>query len=218
MMIQISLERRQLQLSPIEQSLAKAAASRSAMRFQFQFQLANKESAYQSASPLQIQTAILKRMISKYSEQMVYRPLDEMQYWFAYSSGAFLEPGYPPLFYSRTEHRTVSPSKSAVAGIGEGIAGFLAQQLYRCRKLARPNHDYPDIVMEGNGKTYLVEAKATTASDLDIQQIIEDELIRMVAYASACAELETRSVVGVLVGTALVSETHYRCYVTEVTV
>ncbi|MBD1999235.1 hypothetical protein H6G00_21905 [Leptolyngbya sp. FACHB-541] len=94
-------------------------------------------------------------MISKYSEQLVYRPLEEMQYWFAYSSGAFLEPGYPPLFYSRTEHKVITPNKSAVAGIGEGIAGFLAQRLYQCRKLARPNHDYPDIVMEGNGKTYL---------------------------------------------------------------
>jgi len=141
-----------------------------------------------------------------------------MQYWFAYSSGAFLEPGYPPLFYSRTEHKVITPNKSAVAGIGEGIAGFLAQRLYQCRKLARPNHDYPDIVMEGNGKTYLVESKATALSLADIQQVLDEELIRIAAYTASCAELDARPVVGLLVGTALISETAYQSCITEVVV
>jgi hypothetical protein len=147
-----------------------------------------------------------------------YRPQEEMQHYFTYTSGAFLEPGYAPLFYSRTEHRLITPSKSAIAGIGEGIAGLVAQQLFRCRKLARPNHDYPDIVMRGQGKTYLVEAKATTGSVAQIQQVIEDELIRMSAYTSACFELDSRPVTGMVVGTALLSETQYHCSITEVSV
>lgn len=102
-------------------------------------------------------------MIEKYSEQLVYKPLEEVRYWFAYSSGAFITPGYPALFYSRTKDNKVSPNKSAVASIGEGVTGFLAQKLYKCRKLARPNHDFPDIVMEDNNytKTHLFESKAT---------------------------------------------------------
>lgn len=218
MPIDLTLEHRQLNLSPMQQSLAKAAASRQAMRFQFQAQLANTLSPYASLPPLQVDERVLGQMICKYSEQLVYRPQEEMQYYFTYTSGAFLEPGYAPLFYSRTEHRLITPSKSAIAGIGEGIAGLVAQQLFRCRKLARPNHDYPDIVMRGQGRTYLVEAKATTGSAAGIQQVIEDELIRMTAYTSACFELDSRPVVGLLIGTALQSETQYHCYITEVSV
>jgi hypothetical protein len=217
MPIHLTLEHRQLSLSPVQQTLAKAAASRQAMRFQFQAQLAHLPS-YASLSPIQIDERLLAQMIRKYSEQLVYRPLEEIQHYFTYTSGAFLEPGYAPLFYSRTENRLITPSKSAVAGIGEGIAGLVAQRLFHCRKLARPNHDYPDIVMVGNGKTYLVEAKATTGSAADIQQVIEDELIRMAAYTSACFELDSRPVIGVLIGTALTSETHYHCSITEVSV
>lgn len=219
MTILIDIEHRHIKLSAAEQSLATAANSRQQLRFQFQSQISSTKPPYKKAGSLQIYEDTLKRMIVKYSEQLVYRPLEEIQYWFAYSSGAFIEPGYPPLFYSRAENKTVSPNKSAIAGIGEGIAGFLAQRLYRCRKLARPNHDYPDIVMEANGKTYLIESKATLASSAsNIKQVIEDEITRMAAYASSCVQLDTRPVVGLLVGTALVNETHYQCYITEVTV
>jgi hypothetical protein len=127
-----------------------------------------------------------------------------------------LEPGYPPLFYSRDRNRTVSPNKSAVAAIGEGIAGFIAQRLYRCTKLARPNHDYPDIVMEGEQKTFLVEAKATLQSQDDrIEEVVEAELPRLASLTSSAGQLDVRPVVGLLIGTALVSEVHYYCYMVE---
>ncbi|HEY9697671.1 MAG TPA: hypothetical protein V6D10_10440 [Trichocoleus sp.] len=215
-MIQLHIERRPIQLSPLEQSLAKAAASRHALRLQLQHQIAHKLGAYHPACLLSIHPDTLKYMVTKYSEQLVFCPLVEIQQWFNYQSGIFLEPGYPPLFYSRTEHRCVSPNKSAVAAIGEGVAGLLAQRLYHCRKLARPNHDYPDIVLQGNGQTYLVEAKATIASPNEIQAVLDEELLRMAAYVAACSELDARSVVGVLIGTALLNEQEYRSYVNEV--
>lgn len=218
MPIRLILEYRQLHLSPAQQALAKAAASRQAMRWQFQAQLANTAPGYTVWPSRVVDELVLGRMISKYSEQLVYRPLAELQHYFTYMSGAFLEPGYAPLFYRRTENRLITPNKSAIAGIGEGIAGLLAQQLFHCRKLARPNHDYPDIVMVGNGKTYLVEAKATTGTPTAIQQVLEAELIRLVAYTSACFELDARPVVGLLIGTALLSETQYHCFIIEVEV
>nr|WP_290222515.1 hypothetical protein [Trichocoleus desertorum] len=218
MTIQITLEHRRLQLSQEEQALAKAATSRNALRREFKAQIADRRLTYAPVSVFQLRRDTLKRMISKYSEQLVYRPLEEMQYWFTYSSGAFIEPGYQPLYYLRSEGRVITPNKSAIAGIGEGVAGFLAQRFYHCRKLARPNHDYPDIVMGGSGNTYLIESKATTGSAMEAQQVIEEEVARMAVYTSACAELDSRPVVGVLVGTALMSETDYRCYMTEVAV
>ena len=219
MTILVVIEEKNIHLSSEEQFLASAANSREKLSNQFQSQINSKSYQYRHKASLQIHEDTLKRMVVKYSEQLVYRPLEEIQYWFAYSSGAFIEPGYPPLFYSRDENKKVSPNKSAVAAIGEGIAGFLAQRLYGCRKLARPNHDYPDIVMEGSGKTYLVESKATLASSSsDIKKVVADELIRMAAYTASCTQLDPRPVIGMLVGTVLESEAHYQCYITKVTV
>lgn len=165
---------------------------------------------------LDISEAALERMVVKYSEQLVFQPLQEIRYWFTYSSGAFLEPGYPPLFYSRDRYRKVSPNKSAVSAIGEGIAGFVAQRLYQCSKLARPNHDYPDIVMEDQQRTFLVEAKATLQSQNDrVEDVVDGELPRLASLTSSAGQLDVRPVVGLLIGTALISEIEYYCYMVE---
>ncbi|MBD2057820.1 hypothetical protein H6F88_17645 [Oculatella sp. FACHB-28] len=218
MTIQITLEQRQFRLSPTERSLAKASGSRDAVRHRLQSQLYSRQIPYNPADSVSIEEYSLEWMVRKYSEQLIYQPLEEMQYWFTYSSGVFLEPGYPPLFYSRTAKQSVSANKSAVAGVGEGIAGYLMQQCYRAHKLARPNHDYPDIVMEGNGNTYLVESKATASSPREIQKVLKKELVDMAIHTATCAGLDTRPVIGVLMGTALVDESHYHCCITEVRV
>ena len=216
-MIHLDIQKRLVDLSHDEQHLATATLTRTALKSQFLRELTKKPS-YSAVDPISIHETILKRMITKYSEQLVYKPLEELLYWFTYDSGAFIEPGYPPLFYSRDKNRIISPNKSAVAGIGEGISGFLAQRLYRCRKLARPIHDYPDIIAESGDCTYLFESKATVArTSNEIKNEIDSELPRLAAYIASCSELDTRPVKGVLIGTAMESETLYRCYITEIT-
>jgi hypothetical protein len=96
------------------------------------------------------------------------------------------------------------------------MAGLIAQRLYQCAKLARPNHDYPDIVMEGQQKTYLVEAKATLQSvEEGIENVVKGELPRLAAFTSSAGQLDVRPVVGLLIGTSLISETQYYCYMIE---
>ena len=93
------------------------------------------------------------------------------------------------------------------------------QRVHHARKLARPIHDYPDIVMVEGRTLYLIEAKATTKSAGEIQQILEDELIRMSVYTSACAALEPSNTLrGVLIGTALLEKNRFQTYITEVAV
>lgn len=165
---------------------------------------------------LTISESTLARMVVKYSEQLVFQPLEEIRYWFTYSSGAFLEPGYPPLYYNRDRNSRVSPNKTAVSAIGEAIAGFIAQRLYHCTKLARPNHDYPDVVMEGQRMTYLVEAKGTLQSlEEGIEYIVDSELPRLASFTSSAGQLDVRPVVGLLIGTQLISEIQYYCYMIE---
>jgi hypothetical protein len=217
-MIDIKVERRCIQLSPVEQALAKAAASRQAMAIQLEAQLAGRLHCYTPVTSFSVPEEVLKHMVWKYSEQLVHRALDEVRFWFTYSSGICLQPGYPPLFYGVRGRRGVSPNKSAVAAIGEAVAGLLAQWLYRCHLLARPYGDYPDLVLNEGNQTFLVEAKGTTQPIAVLHQVMNEELLRMAAYVSACAELDVRAVQGLLVGTCLLSESHYQVLVTEVQV
>lgn len=225
MLITIRIERRAIHLSDIQQSLATGAYARKALLPEFISQISESKYPYKYDQDLEIYETTLQRMIEKYSEQLILKPIEETKYWFAYSSGAFITPGYPPLFYSRTKDHKVSPNKSAVASIGEGVMGFIAQRLYKCRKLARPNHDFPDIVMENNDhtKTYLLESKATIATTDTkndpkkvIKERISEELPRIAAYTSSCKRLDNRPVVGVLVGTAILTEMNYISYIMEV--
>lgn len=94
---------------------------------------------------------------------------------------------------------------------------MISQRIFRCRKLSRPNHDYPDIVMDSMGKTYLVEAKATLESRESIQTTINNEIPIMAALLSSCVRLDTRPIVSLLIGTFIMSENEYESYITELT-
>lgn len=213
-MISIAIRKKTITLSQLEQGLATAAHARSAMAPEFQAAIIPRTT--ETRHSMVISESTLERMVVKYSEQLVFQPLEEIRYWFTYSSGAFLEPGYPPLYYSRDKNRSVSANKSAVAAIGEGIAGFIAQRVYRCTKLARPNHDYPDVVMEGQKITYLVESKATLQPDEGgIEYVVDAELPRLASFTSSAGQLDVRPVVGLLIGTTLISEVEYSCYMIE---
>jgi len=213
-MISVDIRRKIITLSSHEQGLATAAYTRSAMAPEFVAAIAPRTT--ESRLSLSISEPTLERMVVKYSEQLVFQPLEEIRYWFTYTAGAFLEPGYPPLYYSRDRSSRVSPNKTAVCAIGEAMAGFIAQRLYQCTKLARPNHDYPDVVMESQQRTYLVEAKATLQSiEEGIESVVNGELPRLASFTSSAGQLDVRPVVGLLVGTCLVSEIQYYCYIIE---
>ena len=213
-MIQLTIEAKTIRLSAHEQGLATGAHARTALMPTFLAAIVPCTS--RSSMALTISETALGRMIVKYSEQSVFQPLKEIRHWFTYTSGAYPTPGYPPLYYGRDKNRNVSPNVSAVAAIGEGVAGLICQRVYRCRKLARPNHDYPDIVLEGRGMTYLVEAKATLNPEFqDIEEVVNSEIARLASLVSSAARLDMRDVRGLLVGTQLVSETDYRCSLVE---
>jgi hypothetical protein len=213
-MIRIHITKKDIHLDPDELSLAAGSSARNVLRDEFLRRIEAKTGRYNPITTLMVNESTLKRMISKYSEQVIYQPLNEIRFWFTYTSGAYIEPGYPPLFYFR-KGRNFSPNKTAVAGIGEGVAGLISQRLIRCRKLSRPNHDYPDIVMDSNGKTYLVESKATLESRDAIKTTIKNEIPTMAGLLSSSTGLDVRPNVSLLIGTFIEKENEYECYITE---
>ena len=215
-MITLEVEKRNISFSKNEQNLAIGATSRKALEVEFQKILSRKTPTC-SKNTLVVSETTAKVMTRKYSEQLVFQPLKEVQFWFSYKSGAYIEPGYPPLYYSKGKGKTVTPNKSAVAGIGEGIAGLIGQRLYKARKLARPNHDFPDIVMKSGNMIYLIESKATLSTNpTNALKMIEEELSRMVSYTSTCIKMDECKIVGLLVGTRIISENLYNSYVLEI--
>src|SRR5258708_1391542 len=110
-MIHVEIHQRQLHFDKQEQEIARAARERSALELRsLRILLAKPTSSTRTC--LDFNESTINRMIVKYSEQLTFQPLAEIRYWFAYRGGLFLEPGYPPLFYTRPSHNTVSPNKS----------------------------------------------------------------------------------------------------------
>ena len=218
MIIQIEIERRCLQLTDSLSALASLASSRHDTRQRFLKEMAGNITAYAPLPPLQVDSNTVGIMIRQVSEQIVYRPLEELRYfYFVYSRGAFLLPGYPRLFYMATNKQNLSPSKSAIGAIGEGVAAILSQRLYQGTvRLARPYHTYPDLVSTDRKTTLMTEAKATVDSVQRIKEVTQEELFRMAQHVSACTSLDVRPVIGLLIGTALLDETSYHAVVTEV--
>jgi hypothetical protein len=60
----------------------------------------------------------------------------------------------------------------------------------------KPNHDYPDIVMEAGKKTCVIESKATIDSiESGMLATIDEEIPRLVSFASTSSQLDVRPVV-----------------------
>lgn len=212
-MIQLDIDHREITLPVEHQGLATGAYTRAALVAIFADEI--EADWVRTSRNLTLHETTLDRMIVRYSEQAAFQPLREIRHWFTYNSGAFIEPGYPRLYYAKRPNQPISPNKSAVCAVGEGVAGFLAQRLYQCTKLARPNHDYPDIVMEADNCTYLVESKATIAGDAE--NISCAEFPRIASMTVSAKLMDIRPVIGVLVSTTLMSETQYHCIVQKVT-
>lgn len=212
-MIQLIVSGNLLRLPRDLQAMVSNALTRSALRGRVESRL-NELVGTQPTVNLTISETTLDYMMVKYSEQAVFNPRREIQHWFAYSSGAHLDPGYLPLFYYREKRNRPSPNKSAIAAIGEGIAGFLAQRLYRCTKLARPNHDYPDIVMDANETTYLIESKATLEGKPE--NALNSNLLHFVSHTATAELLDVRPLKGLLISTKIETDTAYRIEFLEV--
>ncbi len=222
--IEISLEKRCLHIDPITAAIAQAAYSRSAMKPELMERLEQLSVPYSSLQPWSVHPNTIRALVRRYSEQAAFYPLEEIAQWIAYQRyGLFLLPGYQPLFFACSDHKRISPNRSSIAAIGEACLGLALQYLYNGRLLARPVADYPDAVCDdpGSNTIYLGEAKATAARSLDeIKRVIDGELPRFIPFVVAANSLDTTqtNVLGLLVGTTILTSTHFHCAITEVRV
>ena len=223
-MINLQYSKRIIQLTGPEKGLATGAHTRNKLKREFMKLLAAQPD-YSNPVTMSVNDSTLIAMVRKYSEQFVFQPLDEIKHWMGFNGGLYYEPGYPDLHYSVKKKSDISQNKSAIAGVGEGVAGFLAQRLYQCKRMSRPNHDFPDIVMTsgagGYADVYMVESKASSISESNVKKEIDDELPRMTSFLVSCGDIDHRTIAGLLIGTAVMKNSpflHCSCFITEVRV
>jgi hypothetical protein len=99
MPIEITLERRQLQLTRTDAALAKGATSRHALRRQFDRAIAAKQALFEPAGALKVDEATLRWSIHRYSEQLVPDAMAQIKFFLALQRPLYFEPGFAPLFY-----------------------------------------------------------------------------------------------------------------------
>jgi hypothetical protein len=63
-------------------SLAAGSTTRAVLRDEFLKRVESKSGKYNPVTSLFVHESILKRMISKFSEQVIYQPLNEIRFWF----------------------------------------------------------------------------------------------------------------------------------------
>ena len=108
-----------------------------------------------------ISIPVLRHYIGKCMEELVVSPeLDFAAYW--YSISPSLPSFYTPLVYFGGQ-TTYVMSKSAAAAIGEGVAGFVSENIFGIDLICRPIGIAPDLLGVKNGVYYLIEAKATSS-------------------------------------------------------
>jgi hypothetical protein len=188
---------------------------------QFKQAIKGQPTTYSVVNSINISEMTMRRMIERYSEQAVHRPIDDMRYFFQAARRLLTEPGYPPLFYPAIIDNRMGQNLSAISAIGEGVAGLLAHRIYGCSKLARPYRDGVDIVMTSNNITYLIEAKGSASIDEDrwvrnqLDSVYLEDMAREVLSSYG---IDIRQVRGLLIGVYLISELIYNCYIIQVDV
>ncbi len=230
MPIEITLERKQIQLTSAASALAKAATSRQALRRQFESAIAMKQTCFQSAGSFKIDESTLRWCIHRYSEQLVPNAIEQIQFFLSLQQPFYYEPGFAPLYYfsHKSGGQGISVSKSAISALSEGVGAIIVQRLMKARIICRPYHDFPDLIgtdaasgsQISNSRIYLVEAKgACMRSVADMRQTLNEELFRLAAYTAAAQDLDpARQMVGVLVGVVIRQSDRFSVLLSEVTV
>ncbi len=162
---------------------------------------------------------LLKYYARRCMEELVIFP--DMDF-LAYTSS--LPPALPTFFTplicfgGRSEYAV---SSSSIAAIGEGVAGFIAENVYDIMLICRPIGISPDLLgVDKNGIYYFIEAKATTSRDnlLTALRGAVKTLIEIIKSELSAGHISRNKIAGMAVITYLESVNRFVSYVLELMV
>lgn len=166
-----------------------------------------------------ISVGVLKYYAHRCMEELVVFP--EMDF-LAYTSSLplALPTFFTPLIYfgSRSGYAV---SSSSIAVIGEGIAGFIAENIYDITLICRPIGISPDLLgVDKNGIYYFIEAKATTSRPniLNALKGAVRTLIEIIKSELSAEHISRDKIAGMATTTYLESVNMFKSYVLELVV
>lgn len=174
---------------------------------------------------LPVHPRALQRMIPKYSEQLTYKPLTEIEVWSAKSVAQSVDKGYLPYFYEPKITKNRTANSAAVFAVAEGVAGLIAQQIYRGAFLSRPYYDFPDAILyetDLEGAMILVEAKGTSQRGsigrTHIKSEVKSTIKDLAKVLISCKTSNNDPLYGLIIGTHINTPSSYDCYITRLNI
>ncbi len=163
-----------------------------------------------------ISMGVLKYYARKCMEELVVFPeIDFLAY--INSLPLALPTFFTPLIYFGGQRKYIV-SLSSIAAIGEGIAGFLAENVFDIILLCRPIGRSPDLLgINRSGVYYFIEAKATTTKSniRDLLKNAVETIVEIIKSEISAGYASHGKIAGLAVVTYLESITNFESYVIE---
>ena len=115
--INIEIYNRQIRLDPARrESLLDQRVERTS---EFKRAITTQKVQYNPVTDINVDEFILEKMITDFSECAIYNALGELDYWFSFSKGVMIDPGYKALAYRALYGRDKKPDTSESEGPSE---------------------------------------------------------------------------------------------------
>jgi hypothetical protein len=175
-----------------------------------------KQVSFSSPIDLNFHSVTLRQIVKRFSAQFIGDVELELTQYFDQRGGGSFNSSYPDLLYfSSSGGPTLS--SSVIAGVGEGMAGYLVQYLDGYAPEARPLGYAPDIIMVKQTplRVALVEAKGTARTNPGdgILAVLRKAALEMIEMLAKAPYLKSAKYTGYIIGTEIVREDDFRCYV-----
>jgi len=171
---------------------------------------------FSSPSDLEFNSVTLRQIVKKFSAQFIGDVELELSEYFKQRGGSSFNSAYPDLLYFASSSGPTL-SNSVIAGVGEGMAGYLVQYLGGYTPKARPLGYSPDIIMAKRAplRVALVEAKGTARTNPGerIIAVLRKATLEMIEMLAMAPYLKSAKYTGYVVGTEIVEEDEFNCYV-----
>lgn len=179
-----------------------------------------KKSGYEETKTISLAPGIIEEMTKLYGEELVEKPIANLQYYFDLREGKEeakrgIPVEYPDLYYQANEDRLEYTFVHLLASVGEGIAGHLMRDLYGYEIVARPLGLPPDLIMSKDEGTLGLAEVTASATFTGLHDNMERKAIGMIDLVAHFRYLSDKKLEPYIVGTAFTDRHDFEAFILE---
>lgn len=179
-----------------------------------------KKSGYEETKTISLAPGIIEEMTKLYGEELVEKPIENLQYYFDLREGKKeakrgVPVEYPDLYYQAKRDELEYTFAHLLGSVGEGIAGHLLRDLYGYEIVARPLGLPPDLIMsKGEGTLGLAEVTAS-ATFTGLSNEMRSKATSMIDLVAHFRYLSDKKLEPYIVGTAFTDRHDFEAFILE---